>query len=503
MIKFFIVIIACAFAFWPALSAGFLQFDDPQHIFLNPAVIYFPDSIQLIFTQSINKIYLPLTTLSFAVEKFFFGLNPFIFHLNNLILHIAVCWIVFIFTKRLNITSMAAFFAVLVFAVHPMKVESVAWATERKDVLYSLFYMLALVSYTKYITDKSSGAYAFAIVWAMLSILSKPMALSLPLILFLLDWYFRRGFNLKTVMEKIPFMAIAGGIGWITYAQNMRNPIADFSSALLVWIWSCGFYIWKFLFPANVYAFYKLPMPVHIYTWAYGLSLVFFVLALMSLIIWRRRRLYIFAGAYFFLSIFFLLRFDVGVDASVVNDRFMYLPCLGFCILLGIFSSNLWKSRVGKTFVIILIGLMIYKTHLQSRVWQSTLSFYNEVIRAYPDAFSGYNNRAHYYYGTGQLTLALADYNKAIELSPGFARNYIGRGTMWGMLGQHQKAIDDFSTALSIEPSLGEAYFNRSIAQKTLGLYIQAYGDAQKAKNMGIPIPADYLEQLQSLINSP
>lgn len=496
--KLIIITIVCILAFWPAFSAGFLQFDDPQHIFLNPAVLgSLPDSLNLIFTQSVNKIYLPLTTLTFALEKHFFGLNPFIFHFNNILLHILVCITILFFLNRLKIHPMAAFFTVLIFAVHPMKVESVAWVTERKDVLYSLFYVLAMIAYIDYTQKKSKISYALAIVWALCSILSKPMALSLPLILLLLDWYLRRGLNVRIILEKLPFVLIAGGIGWITYAQNMRPVLHDLGAAFCIWIWSCSFYIWKFFTPFHVYAFYKLPEPVSLTSWVYLGSILFFSIWILSLCLWRRKRLYLLASGFYFFSIFFLFRFDVGVDASIVNDRFMYLPGLGFCVLLGILCQKLVSSRIGRVAVLLVIILLIFKTHEQTKIWRDNLSFYNEVIRAYPDAFSAYNNRAHYYYQTGQLNLALSDYNKAIEIAPRFARNYIGRGTVWGMLGNPTNAVADFSAALTLDPTLAEAYFNRSIAANSLQQKEQALSDALKAQNLGLPVPALYIESLK------
>lgn len=499
MINFFIVIIVSLFAFWPVFSASFLQFDDPQHVMANPAVIAsLPGSLQHIFTQSVNKIYLPLSTLSFALEKQFFGFNPFIFHLDNVLLHFAVMIILFFLLKRWGLKPRVAMLTILIFAIHPMKVESVAWVTERKDVLYALFYTLSLFTYTRYVQKRSYGSYGTAVLFALLSILSKPMALSLPLILCLLDWYLRRGFNFKTALDKIPFVIIVGGIGWITYAQNIRNPINDAGTSMLIWIWSCSFYVWKFFFPLNVYAFYKLPQPVTLYSWEYGLSVAFFFLLILCLLLWRHRRMFVLAGGYFLFSIFFLLRFDIGADSSVVNDRFMYLPGLGFCILLGILFHDLCRSRMGRVFITILIVSLAMKTHQQCRVWQNTLSFYNEVIHTYPDAFTGYNNRAHLYYSAGQLPLALADYNKAIELSPNFARNYIGRGTIYGMLNDHLKAIEDFSTAVRIDPVLAEGYFNRSIAENALELYQASLDDAEHSLKLGIPVPAAFLEALRA-----
>ncbi len=493
-----IVIIACAAVFWPVLSAGFLSLDDPQHILLNPGVITgLPASLYNIFSQSINKIYLPLTTLSFAIEKQFTGFNPFVMHLNNLLLHIATAVSAYFLLKRLGVNARAAALSILIFAIHPMKVESVAWLTERKDVLYALFYVWTLLAYVRFIQHNSLGHYALAVVLCLLSLLSKPMALSLPFILLLLDWYLRRKITLLTLFEKLPFAVIAGGIGWITYAQNMRNPISDTASAALIWIWSCMFYIWKFLCPVNVYAYYKLPQPVVIFSWEYGGSVVLMLLILCALWLWRRRRLFVLAAGFYFFSIFFLLRFDVGVDASIVNDRFMYLPGLGFCVLLGLLAFKLCRSRIGRVVTAVVLILLGVKTNQQCLVWKDTLSFYNEVIRAYPDAFTGYYNRAHYFYEHGNLEQALADYDSAITLAPDFAPNYIGRGTILGQLKDHANAVRDFSQAISLNPTLMEGYFNRSISEYGLGLYAQAYTDALHALKMGVPVPEAFLNELR------
>ena len=134
--------------FSPCLKAGFINFDDDGSILSNAALQDLSlHSIGQIFIQTLNGNYVPLTTLSFAVEKYFFGFNPFVFHLDNLLLYVGVVILVLLLAGRMGLSNGAAFFAALIFAIHPMKVESVAWVTERKDVLYALFYLLALHQY--------------------------------------------------------------------------------------------------------------------------------------------------------------------------------------------------------------------------------------------------------------------------------------------------------------------------------------------------------------------
>jgi len=247
-----VVILITFISFWPSLSNPFSSFDDYVHLVNNPIVQTFDwPHIKAMFTTTINKSYIPLVQLSYAIEHHFFGLKPFIYHLNNLLLHLGVSILIFLLALRWKINLWAAGLGALIFAIHPMHVESVAWITERKDVLYACFSMLSLYHYQCYIETGHGRMkyYVFSLFWVLLSMLSKPMGLSLPLILFLIDWVNKRTHSPKLILEKIPFLVIIIPIVWITYLSHIRIPGESVISGVLIWVWCFAFYIQKFLIP--------------------------------------------------------------------------------------------------------------------------------------------------------------------------------------------------------------------------------------------------------------
>ncbi|HQP10435.1 MAG TPA: hypothetical protein PKV41_03540, partial [Candidatus Omnitrophota bacterium] len=331
------------FSYYPSLKNGFVFWDDDVHLYENVSVQTLDlEHIGDLFTSKVNKIYIPLTTLSFAVEYHFFKDNPFIYHLDNLLLHLGVVALVFWLGMRLGLSAAASGAAALLFGIHPMRVESVAWITERKDVLYAFFYMAALVSYSKYLDFTNSTPalqikrnYGFLVLTVMLGILSmlaKPMALSLPLILLLMDWFHERKIGREAILEKIPLFAIIAGIAWLSYAAHARIPGKSIAEAPLIWIWTFVFYLRKFVFPAVSVPIYYLPQPVTLSHFEYLSAVMIFGFLAFVIFRWRKQDWLVFAMAFYLLSIFFLLRYDETPEGpNIVADRFMYMPSLGFC----------------------------------------------------------------------------------------------------------------------------------------------------------------------------
>jgi len=191
--------------FLPVLQCQFINWDDDFHVYQNRAIEKIDtDHLQLIFLGHTRGTYIPLTIFSFALEKHFFGLDPCRFHLDNLLLHLAVVALIIYLGSLCGLAPAAGAMAAFLFGIHPVHVESVAWVTERKDVLYALFYLLALISYCRYIKNNQWKALLCCFVFGFLSLLAKSMALSLPLILWLLDWFFKRPLSPRIFLEKIP-----------------------------------------------------------------------------------------------------------------------------------------------------------------------------------------------------------------------------------------------------------------------------------------------------------
>lgn len=487
-----ILILAIVFcAFWPSLFNGFVSWDDNIYVVENEVIRNFSlESLKTIFTTDVSLNYTPLTILSFAGEYHFWDYQPFYYHLNNLLLHLLVTALVFVFALRLAGSLTVAVIASLVFGIHPMHVESVAWITERKDVLYASFYMLALLFYWIYLTGKRKIFYGLSLICGSLSILAKPMALSLPLVLFALDWFFGRKLERRMFFDKILFGLLIFPIAWLTYALNSRVVSFKFPESILTWVWTFVFYIKKFIVPFDFLPLYQLPNPVQITNPEFAFSVFVFIAILAALLYFRKNRWLVFAFLFYFLSIFFLLRFDNNVDLCIVADRFMYLPSVGFCILVAVYCRKLfvWAKRQNGFWYMVLIfvlgGCVLFlarTTYQQSKIWGNEIVFWNQVISKYPTFAMGYNQRALAYKQEGDLVQALDDYSKAIMLFPHYDFALTNRGIVYKELGEYQKAWEDHSRAIEVNPNFSEAYLNRGNVLFSVGDFNAAIADYTKA----------------------
>lgn len=471
------------FAFSPSLHNPFITNDDPNHLINNELIRSLSfENLSLIFTQTLNRTYIPLTTLSFAVEYHFFGLNSFFYHLNNVLLHLGVTALLFIVASRwFGFSPLAAALAALVFGIHPMHVESVAWITERKDVLYAFFYLGAVERYCAYIHRHKRRDYYGTIVLALLSILAKPMALSLPLVFLVLDWYFRRGGKSRLLLEKVPHLLIIIPVSWVTYVLNARVVGTTPLETALTWIWSLMFYLQKFLVPDCFLTIYSLPQPVALTQGTFVQAVILFIAAGFLLFRFRKQRLVIFAALYYFVSIFFLLRFDAKADVNFVADRFMYLPSLGLCFLIGVgFEWLIKQVRFGilRKFVIgsiILVYFVLgFKTFHQTKIWGDGVLLWSGVIDRYPDCFHAYDHRGYAYAQRGQFLSAVGDYNQALRLKPGFMPAYHNRALAYSQMQREQEALADFDKVFELNPHYARGYFNR-------GIFYARRGEREKA----------------------
>ena len=495
-IVFLLVILTITFVcFSPTLNNKLLNWDDGVHLTENPSVRFF--DIKNIFTSDINSTYIPLTILSFAIEHCFFGYNPFVYHLNNLFLHLAVTGLVFLFALRLGVKIWAATFTALLFGIHPMHVESVAWVTERKDVLYAFFYMMALCGYLRYLEKKKVGSYVLTIVFGVLSVLAKPMALSLPLIMFVCDWVKGRKFERAVLLEKIPHFLYVIPIAWLTYRLHARIPGDSFVEGSLIWIWTLTFYIWKFLFPVILIPLYSLPKPVSIFNFHYVFAISILFLVLICFVRYRRNRWLIFAGLFYFLSIFFLLQYDT-FGTQIVADRFMYLPSVGVCILLGVLweriLGNLNKRGIifrnaGYSCLIVLFLALCIKTYFQNKVWKDDVVLWAFVIQHSDGEALAYVNRGvAYRKDHAKYDLAKADFNKAIAIDPNYALAYINRGAVHTKEGEYGLALGDYKEALELltddDSSKVKVYRNRALIYLKQKKYNLAMDDYNSALNI-------------------
>ncbi len=503
----FIILSLTLAAFSSTLCNQFTGLDDPNHLLQNPHVAALnKENIVGMFTTTINKTYIPLTTLSFAIEHHFFKFAPFVYHLDNLLLHLAVTGLVFYFGCQLGLSVLASGLGALLFGVHPMRVESVAWITERKDVLYAFFYILSLIQYWKYLISKKYVSFSYSVIFGILSVLAKPMALSLPLVFCVLDWFHKRKPSRAMVVDKLIHFAYIVPIIYITASLHHRPPSSNLREALLTAVWSLMFYIQKFIYPFDLSPIYELPRPITLMNSEFAFALGLFIMYLICAVYYRAYRWFTFANLFFIVSIFFLVRFNPNKDVHIVGDRFMYLPSVGFCFLFGIFIENLIfliteiKLKLLSRLIIflgILFTVLAIKTYKQSQVWyddtslwkdtltktwhnpfpyfgrgkmyhekgafQKAIADYTTTIELGPKWVRAYNNRGVLFYKLGAVDLAIKDYTKVIELTPDFAKAYNNRGTVYYELKKDDLALADFNKAIELDPEFAMTYANRGL----------------------------------------
>lgn len=512
------ILLIVFFAYSPSLNNQFVNWDDDAHLLSNPFIRSLDArGLRDIFSTTVNKVYIPLTSLSFALEYHFFKTRAFIYHFDNLVLHLAVTAMVLVLALQMGCSRLAAAIAALIFGLHPLHVESVAWVTERKDVLYAFFYMAALLCYGQYLkgivllntpharcgvtaskgmkpypdtpmpasgsvegfispaASKAHCFFIFVIVLGTLSTLAKPMALSLPFILFLCDWHVRRKFSPRLVLEKIYCLLFFLPIIWATYFLQMRLPDNHFPQSLLIWIWSFVFHLRKFFYPDYFALIYKLPQPVSMANPEYFLSVLGVCTLLVGWLMGRKNRMFLFAFFYYLLSIFFLLRFDAKADLNVVADRFMYLPMVGLCIGLGAgYDRILISLRQKKRFQygliclgLALLGVLSYKTFQQCRVWYNGVTLWEHQLKTQEKAATAltYNKLAQAY--TQQANLrddhpavakAIRYFDIALQIKPDYANVYFNRGNLHKRLGRLSFAEADLKRAVELDPEHFEAY---------------------------------------------
>jgi len=502
----YLILVCVFFAFLPSLENGFTNWDDGPHLLSNHSIRSLTGGhLKEIFSKTVVYTYIPLTLLSFAVEYHFFGYAPFIYHLDNLLLHLGVVALLYIFALQLRLSWPAAALAALIFGLHPMRVESVAWVTERKDVLYAFFYMASMCSYMRYIHTNKKAPYVLSVLFGIASILSKPMAYSLPVILLLCEWFVGRRLVWKMFLDKIPFFLYILGVSLVTFVNNSNNIAIGLGDTIILWIWSFTFYILKFFWPVSLTPLYHVPEPVHITHPAYYWACLVALILLGMIVCFRKKRVFLLAFGFYLFSIFFLVvrtAWDFG-NRTAVADRFMYLPSLGFCLLCGVLLVNGWQycSRkakwLGRAFAVLVMLLMFWlgkESFYQCMIWKDSVSLWSYVLKLDPENMIAMENRAVAYAQDKRYEQALDDYHHLIRLKPDDASNYVNRAVIYSQTKKYDLAFADFKKALGMRPDQYGAYFNLgnlyreqqkldkaieaySMAIQLNGIYINAYNN--------------------------
>ncbi|MCP3929552.1 MAG: tetratricopeptide repeat protein [Bacteroidetes bacterium] len=488
LLPVFVLLIITVIVLSPSLFNGFVNWDDDANLLDNPYLQNFDwESIKGIFSSTVIGNYNPLPIFTFAIEKSIFGLNPAVFHISNLLLHLGCTILAYRILLKLHISPTAAFIGALLFGIHPMRVESVAWVTERKDVLFGIFYLTAILFYIRALKEKSHKKYNWIIlILFVLSLFSKIQAVALPLSMLALDYYFRRPLKWQILIEKIPYFILSLIIGALgVYLLGRDGSLEDatnysFFERLLIGAYSYCVYLYKLIVPYPLSPMYPYPK---VLSWWFYVS-VLPVIAIIGGWFWAFRkdwRKLVFGMAFFTFNVVFLLQI-LGAGHGFLADRFTYIPYLGLFFLAGAGYDYL-NDNYSKKRKLIIIGITVYLLSFammswqQCKVWKDGGTLWTHVLKYYPNAVNPWINLGHYYRDTGDFENALAQYTKAIEVKSDKAITYNSRGKLYFDHGHPNEAIRDLGTGIELDSTNDEMYINRGAAYGMIGNYELALQD--------------------------
>lgn len=499
------VLVVTALVFANCLSNDFVNWDDPLNLLENRNLDGFTfDNIKNIFTTTIIGNYNPLPIFMFAIEKAIFGLKPFVFHFNNLLLHLGCTFLVYKIMIEMKLSPTAAALGALLFGIHPMRVESVAWVTERKDVLFGIFYLGAMLTYIYSLKKPAESRkwLVYTFVLFVFSCFSKIQAVSLPLSMLVLDYYFKKPLKLNLLLEKIPFFAISllTGLAGLFFlgADGSLDDKTNYTivERLLTGAYSYSVYIVKWVFPYEMSPLYpyakKLPTVAY-----FGPIGVVLAAGLFYWFFKKGNRAAAFAIAFFTVNIMFVLQV-VGAGQGYLADRFTYISYFGLFFLTAYYFDFFTKKYPQKKQVFYGVGgvyllLFAFMTFNQNKIWKNGETLWTHASECYPKTHTPYQNRGKFYQKQGKTELAFQDFNKSVETALEKDIPLNSRGKIYFDKGQLDKAFADFDAAVKSGTKHGEIYINRGSAHAQSGRMNEAYSDFNKGIELDPEFRSGYL----------
>ena len=514
-----ILVILTVAAFYPVTQNEFVNWDDDKNIVEN--IFYrglYWTNIQWMFTTFHMGHYQPLTWFTLGIDYLIWGLNPLGYHLTNLLLHCANAVVLYFVAVRLFQLAdaalavhkdlalrLAAGFSALLFSVHPLRVESVAWATERRDVLSGLFFLFSILSYLKAVTNGASGLrywrwILISLAAYVLSLLAKASAMSLPLVLLVLDVYpLRRlgrqgwfGWETRKVwQEKFLFLIFAMGAGitalFAQYAAGAYQPLEQYgiASRFSQALYGLTFYFWKMVLPFDLSPLYEMPRNPKFWDWSFFLSGFVVIAITLMLFIKRHRWPAVLASWIVYVA---LLAPTSGIAQSgpqLVGDRYSYLSCMSWALLAGGGLVHLWhlslSGRLASGIVTPLIvvaaaalaalGVLTWR---QTQIWKDSESLWRHALSIKRDSVYAHNNLGMAFAEQNRLDEAIVEFREVLQIDPLDADGHHNLGNALARQGRLGEAVAQFHEALRIRPDHAKAHYD-------LGTALAREGDLETA----------------------
>jgi tetratricopeptide (TPR) repeat protein len=507
--------------FWQVNQFDFINFDDNVYVTQNSHIQsgLTAEGVRWAFSTKYFGLWNPLVWLSFMFDYQLYGLNAGGYHLTNLILHIMSALLLFWLFNRMTGAIWRSAFVAALFALHPLHVESVAWIAERKDVFSAFFWMLTLCLYVYYTEKPVIRRYLSVLFCFACALMSKPMVITLPIVMILLDYWPLRRFDSKKsnlilwqLKEKINFFILSAALVINTFYSTQNAALItlyDVSSqpkefplfyrianALVAFVT----YLEKTLWPHDMAILY--PFSDQIPLWqVLGASLLILLIS-VAVIVMMKRLPYLFVGwmwyAITIAPVIGIIQISTTAPYAMA-DRYHYLPSIGLAVMMAWGIPALIKSEeIRKELLlpagIIFLAIISFLSWNQCGYWKNSITLFSHALHVTKDNVLAHNNLGFALFNEGKIEEAIDNYNKALRIIPDNIPSYNHRGIAYATLGQYQRAIEDFNEAIRLGPKVAQAYNNRGYVylmqdNKKLGC-----PDAQKACSMGLCIALKYAE---------
>jgi tetratricopeptide (TPR) repeat protein len=544
-----LIILIATLAYFPALHAGFI-WDDDRYLTNNP-LLTAPGGLRRIwFSLESPSQYFPLVYTSFRFERALWGLDPFPYHLVNLILHIANALLLWRLLARLAIPG--AWLAAGIFALHPVQVESVAWITERKNLLMGFFFLLTLLAWAAFVNNQTARRWRFywlALLLYALALFSKSTACTLPAALFLILWLQKKPIDRDRVIQVVPFASLGLLMGlvaiwWERYHQGTTGTQFDLSlpKRLLVASHAIWFYAGKLIWPSKLTFIYPRWNIVPTDPFAYGWLVA--ALGVCAAIYFARRyvgRSLEVAIAFYAVTLSPLLGFIMlyTFRYTFVADHYQYVASIGLIALAAAGLTKLslkwrigWHTEIASAALLFLVlgGLTWRQTHVYQNpeaLWSDTVAknpicwmahnnlgteffrkgqtdkamiHFQKALEIKPDYVEALNNLGNVFLRQGLLDEAIVQYNKALEIAPDYASAHTNLGNAFLDKGEVSESIEHYLKALQFRPDLAEAHHNLGVARAHQGKTEEAVRHYQKALEIKPSYPEAHYDLALALV---
>jgi Flp pilus assembly protein TadD len=520
----FLVSLFTILVYLPALQNDFVNYDDDLVVYENLYIKSFDSALFKYMVSFKDAMWIPLTKLSHALNYAVWGLAPMGHHLSNIVFHgfntFLVVILVVCLLENCNIVNspfksefkeiisrnalIAGGLTGIFFGIHPLRVESVVWITERKDVLSGFFILLSLLCYLKFTAvspvKRRSLYYSLCIILFIMALMSKPVVVTFPVILLILDVYplerlkFDRGLKsqIKLIAEKVPFFALSLIWSLVTLLAYKAEEVAvtlkthlGITGKVFMVLRSICFYLAKILWPVNLVPFYPIPKQISIFTFEYIGSLIIFLgITFYCIYRWRKQKIWSVVWVYFITTLLPVIGI-LTFSAFSTADRYTYLPSLGPSMLVGLGTVVIYRTFLRKQWIypaklfllitfILTTSLLSILTIKQTGIWKDSFTLWNAQIKSYPDTYVAQNNLGLYYQGRGLFEKAREHYEVAIRLDPANPDPHNNLGVAYKFLGHVNKAIAQYEIAKKLDPNNPKTFNNLGIAYESQGLVDKA-----------------------------